>query len=247
MTNEERKVFELALEALKKARRKILTIEECHAAIMFIKEALAQPEQRAQLLFEVDGEMLTASQMMGIELFNFQQATGCDTAAEFLAKPEHDCTRSHPHEEMSKECELRTEIARLTNCLSRVNAQAEHFEREWYLLGDENERLKAQPTSGDYALGYSIGFGEGHSAGKALAQPEQEPLTENGMYRLGYHNGYGFGEAYGKANAPQRTWVGLTDEEIDQGLLRSNYALQTAGAWRDGVEWATKQLKDKNK
>ena len=46
--------------------------------------------------------------------------------------------------------------------------------------------------------------------------------------------------------APQRTWVGLTDEEIDQGLLRSNHALQTAGAWRDGVEWATKQLKEKN-
>ena len=35
----------------------------------------------------------------------------------------------------------------------------------------------AQPTSGDYALGYSIGFGEGHSAGKALAQPEQEPVA----------------------------------------------------------------------
>ena len=46
---------------------------------------------------------------------------------------------------------------------------------------------------------------------EALAQP---PLTENGMYRLGYNNGYGFGEAYGKANAPERTWVGLTDEEI---------------------------------
>ena len=45
---------------------------------------------------------------------------------------------------------------------------------------------------------------------------------------------------------PQRPWVGLTDEEIDQGLLRSNHALQTAGAWRDGVEWATKQLKEKN-
>ena len=44
----------------------------------------------------------------------------------------------------------------------------------------------------------------------------------------------------------RRTWVGLTDEEIDQGLLRSNHALQTAGAWRDGVEWATKQLKEKN-
>ncbi|CAB4132564.1 hypothetical protein UFOVP248_51 [uncultured Caudovirales phage] len=44
----------------------------------------------------------------------------------------------------------------------------------------------------------------------------------------------------------ERPWVGLTDDEIDQGLVRSNHALQTAGAWRDGVEWATKQLKDKN-
>ena len=44
----------------------------------------------------------------------------------------------------------------------------------------------------------------------------------------------------------QRTWVGLTEDEIDQGLLRSNHALQTAGAWRDGVEWAIKQLKEKN-
>ena len=41
-------------------------------------------------------------------------------------------------------------------------------------------------------------------------------------------------------------WVGLTDEEIDQGLVRTNYAMQTAGAWRDGVEWAMKQLKEKN-
>ena len=46
--------------------------------------------------------------------------------------------------------------------------------------------------------------------------------------------------------APQRTWVGLTEEEIDQGLLRSPYALQSAGAWRDGVAWAMQQLKDKN-
>lgn len=45
---------------------------------------------------------------------------------------------------------------------------------------------------------------------------------------------------------PQRTWVGLTDEEIDQGLARTNYAMQTAGAWRDGVEWAQAQLKEKN-
>ena len=45
---------------------------------------------------------------------------------------------------------------------------------------------------------------------------------------------------------PQRTWVGLTDMEIDQGLCRTNYAMQTSGAWRDGVEWASKQLQERN-
>jgi hypothetical protein len=30
----------------------------------------------------------------------------------------------------------------------------------------------------------------------------------------------------------------LTEQEIDQGLLRTNYALQTAAAWRDGVRFA---------
>ena len=41
-------------------------------------------------------------------------------------------------------------------------------------------------------------------------------------------------------------WEGLTDDEIDQGLVRTNYAMQTAGAWRDGVEWAEAKLKEKN-
>ena len=45
---------------------------------------------------------------------------------------------------------------------------------------------------------------------------------------------------------PKREWVGLTDEEIDQGLLRSDYALQTAHAWRAGVVFAMTQLKEKN-
>jgi hypothetical protein len=43
-----------------------------------------------------------------------------------------------------------------------------------------------------------------------------------------------------------RELQGLTDNEIDQGLLRSDYAFKTAEAWRDGVEWAIKQLKEKN-
>ena len=45
---------------------------------------------------------------------------------------------------------------------------------------------------------------------------------------------------------PRRKWAGLTDKEIDEGLCHTDYAMQTAGAWRDGVEWATKQLKERN-
>ena len=45
---------------------------------------------------------------------------------------------------------------------------------------------------------------------------------------------------------PQRTWVGLTKEEINQGLLRSFYVLEKARAWRDGVAWAEEKLRSKN-
>ena len=43
-----------------------------------------------------------------------------------------------------------------------------------------------------------------------------------------------------------KPWVGLTDKEIDQGLLRTPYAMKTAEAWREGVRWAYHQLKEKN-
>ena len=43
-----------------------------------------------------------------------------------------------------------------------------------------------------------------------------------------------------------RVWFGLTDEEIDQGLLRSDYAFKTAEAWRAGVVFAMTKLKEKN-
>jgi len=46
--------------------------------------------------------------------------------------------------------------------------------------------------------------------------------------------------------AAQRQWVGLTDEQIDQGLCRTPYAMKTAEAWREGVRWAYHQLKEKN-
>jgi len=70
-----------------------------------------------------------------------------------------------------------------------------------------------------------------------------KPVTENGLYRLGYHNGYGFGEAYGKANAPQRTWVGLTDEDVTWLCNTGRTHEQTWGMFVRTIE---AKLKEKN-
>ena len=97
---------------------------------------------------------------------------------------------------------------------------------------------------------------------EALAQPEQEPvawgvdwgragdipcvsiikrLPDGGIKVMAVEYA-----PYSYTSPPQCTWVGLTDKEIDQGLVRTNYAMQTAGAWRDGVVFAMTKLKEKN-
>ena len=40
--------------------------------------------------------------------------------------------------------DVQERIMRLEGALVKANAQAEHFEREWYLRGDEIEQLKAK-------------------------------------------------------------------------------------------------------
>jgi hypothetical protein len=144
---------------------------------------------------------------------------------EALAQPEHDCTRSHPHEEMNKECELRTEIARLTNCLKRANSQTEHFEREWYLRGDEIERLKAQPEQEPVASIFISGIGErefddwGHDlpVGRNLLYTtppaQQEPVAKKKhepKIDLGKYAG---------------TYGGYTTPEPSEGYLQKAYRL----------------------
>jgi len=50
-------------------------------------------------------------------------------------------------------------------------------------------------------------------------------------------------EEWLSANTPQRTWQGLTDEEIAQGCKES---WVTEQAWQSAVWWAEAKLKDKN-
>ena len=42
---------------------------------------------------------------------------------------------------------------------------------------------------------------------------------------------------------PQRTWIGLTDDEIEQGCKES---WVTEQAWQSAVWWAEARLKEKN-
>ena len=62
----------------------------------------------------------------------------------------HECSRSHPHENMDAMCELRTEIARLTNENARLKAQ-----RTWVGLTDEEVI-----TMSRYDLEYAALIGE---------------------------------------------------------------------------------------
>lgn len=66
-------------------------------------------------------------------------ATGAEWLARFLSKRGMGaciCEGQEIHAAVS-------EIDHLRAALKRANDQAEHFEREWYLRGDENEKLRA--------------------------------------------------------------------------------------------------------
>ena len=57
--------------------------------------------------------------------------TALRQALEQPASKPNDCARSHPHENMDAMCELRTEIARLTNENERLKAQRQEPVAQW--------------------------------------------------------------------------------------------------------------------
>ena len=64
------------------------------------------------------------------------------------------------------------------------------------------------------------------------SHPEQEEWPEEPV-----------GHMAGRVRPPQRTWIGLTDEEIEQGCKES---WVTEQAWQSAVWWAEAKLKEKN-
>lgn len=92
---------------------------------------------------------------------------------------------------------------------------------------------------------------------QALAQPEQKPVAwlyiepENPYLNVHYDDvdvsQFPYDEWFPVYKSTlQRTWVNMTADEVDQGLLKTNYVMKTAEAWRHGVEWAQFNLMRKN-
>jgi len=95
---------------------------------------------------------------------------------------------------------------------------------------------------------------DGCIACDARAQPAQEPVAVHQfhlMYSADWHDGHpdpkdGHGPYETRTlytAPPKREWVGLTDEEIDEGNKQSWVSKQ---AWQSAVWWASEKLKEKN-
>ena len=68
------------------------------------------------------------------------------------------------------------------------------------------------------------------------------------QYSIGYEAGYQ--EGWNDAQKPQRTWVGLTDEERNHARQTVTYSqlAMTAAEWAEAVQIETeRRLKEKNK
>jgi hypothetical protein len=108
-------------------------------------------------------------------------------------------------------------------------------------LAQEQEPV-AQPASEEDMKIYKTIAANYH---KDLSTPpqrtEQEPVIGKWSLREVYFDEDG--EPISHRSPPQRTWVGLTDEEIAQGWKES---WVTEQAWQSAVWWAEDKLKQKN-
>ena len=156
MTQDERKVIELALEVLLHAYHEDEAHPKTLETIAAIKEAFAQPETPHEIGQRIAKTGGGISHLWSAVSQDDEIAEAERGFKEALAQPDQD------------EVDIRSRL---------------------YQRIHELETQLAQPTSGDYALGYSIGFGEGHSAGKALAQPEQEPVEIPDCGEAGHADG----------------------------------------------------------
>ena len=101
-----------------------------------LREALAeQPAQQepvAKVCHDLDGHIGWNPNLRQLPDEGTALYTSPPTLS--LAQRPHECSRSHPHENMNAMCELRTEIARLTNENARLKAMHQDDEINTYRM-----------------------------------------------------------------------------------------------------------------
>ena len=105
--------------------------KQTNEAITALKAALAQPEYDYKDLYEKE------KRRSAMWLAKYEEVAGPAPKAYPLAQPEQEPVAC-------AECE------RLKDALKRANGLAEHFERAWYLRGDEIEELQAPPPQREW-------------------------------------------------------------------------------------------------
>ena len=93
--------------------------------------------------------------------------------------------------------------------------------------------------------GYKLGYVEGNTARKALSQPELELMYAKEKPKLMLEKFREMKDLLDDTTPPQRTWVGLTDEEAQQTFAKHNCTISThlAGILARAIE---AKLKEKN-
>lgn len=67
---------------------------------------------------------------------------------------------------------LHTEVDRLTECMRRANGLAEHFERHWFLRGDQIDELVEALKYCRQKIAYMTEHGEWYSPGRAIEKAD---------------------------------------------------------------------------
>ena len=105
------------------------------------------------------------------------------------------------------------------------------------------DALKEQEAFQPYKDMTNADYLRGHREGRKLAQPEQEPVAWIDVYGHVWGHKTSEDDVPLYATPPKREWVGLTDDEIEQGCKES---WVTEQAFQSAVWWAETKLTEKN-
>jgi len=99
------------------------------------------------------------------------------------------------------------------------------------------EHIDAQPET------YTVAWSNGYNAAKAESPEQAYESAYAAGYSNGINEGYGAGKAYAAAQPAQRTWVGLTEDEIQVVSNKVASEYQYGDTFARAIET---KLKEKN-